>query len=217
MLLTPGGPVPATGASASGVASVRVSFPVQNLVGDYSLQAGVAITGILGQPLSQSYTGAFTISLPVISGRVADTNGTGVPGVSLQPDGGLPASLTDANGNYSIGVLPGWSGSVIPAFGGGAIVPNSLAYTNVTANLTNQNYLMVATTVPTLNAGLGGTNLLFGWSGIPGVSYQVQWSTNLVDWQPLGSPLAGTNGPMQITLPVDGSQALEFFRLQAIY
>jgi hypothetical protein len=38
-----------------------------------------------------------------------------------------------------------------------------------------------------------------------------------VDWQPLGSPLAGTNGPMQITLPVDGSQALEFFRLQAIY
>jgi hypothetical protein len=218
-LLTPAGPQPVASLSANltGANSVLVGFPVQNLAGNYSLVAGTSVANIFGQPLSQAYTGAFTIVLPIISGSVTDTNGAGVPGVSLQADGGLPATLTDTNGNYSIGVPPGWSGNLVPSFGSGMFVPALLAYTNVTANFTNQNFLLVATTVPTLNPGLSGTNLLLNWSGIPGIAYQVVWSTDLVNWQPLGSPVNGTNGPMQIALPVDNTQTNAFFRLQAIY
>jgi len=46
------------------------------------------------------------------------------------------------------------------------------------------------------------------------VTYQLLWSTNLVDWQPLGSPLRGTNGPMQLVVPI-GSNPAGFFRLTA--
>jgi len=35
-----------------------------------------------------------------------------------------------------------------------------------------------------------------------------------MDWSPLGSALAGTNGPMQVLLPL-GSDPADFFRLGA--
>ena len=109
---------------------------------------------------------------------------------------------------------PGWNGSVTPALGNFMFVPAALAYTNVTGSLTNQNYLMVPTIAPNLASGLSGTNLSVSWAGIPGVTYQLLWSTNLVDWQPLGGTLAGTNGPMQIVLPL-GSDPAAFFRVSA--
>ncbi len=200
--------------AVTGPATVRVSFPAQNLLGDYSIQAATALTNIFGLPLAQAYAGAFTISLPAISGTVTDTNGAPVAGVLLQPDGGLIGATTDTNGNYSLGVPPGWNGSVTPALGSFMFVPGALAYTNVTASLTNQNYLMVPTVAPSLASSLSGTNFSLNWAGISGVTYQLLWSTNLVDWQTLGGALAGTNGPMQIVLPL-GSDPAAFFRVSA--
>ena len=93
---------------------------------------------------------------------------------------------------------------------------NDGAYTNVTASLTNQNYLMVPTVAPNLASGLNGINLVVSWAGIPGVTYQLLCSTNLVDWQSVGGALAGTNGPMQIVLPLDTAPAA-FFRVSATH
>jgi len=203
-------------AAVTGPTTVRVNFPVQNLLGNYSIQAAATVTDIFGLPLAQAYIGTFAISLPSISVTLTYTNGAPVAGVLLQPNGGLIGVTTDTNGNYALGVPPGWNGTVTPTLGSFMFVPGSLAYTNVTAPVTNQNYLMVPTVAPSLTTGLSGTNFLVNWSGIPGVTYQLVWSTNLMDWQSLGGTLAGTNGPMQIILPVSSDPA-DFFRLSAAH
>jgi hypothetical protein len=213
-LVSPAGAVSGLAASVSGANSVHLTFPVQNLPGNYTLQAATALTDILGVPLSQGYSGGFTISLPTISGTVSDTNGAPVSGVTVQPNGGLPATTTDINGNYSIGVPPGWNGSIIPAFGTFTFVPGTINYTSITGSLTNQNYLMVTTISPAIAASLTGTNLSLAWPGISGVTYQAWSSTNLVDWLPYGNAILGTNGAMQINLLQDGSPQV-FFKLGA--
>jgi len=215
-LVTPVGIMPGASLNATviGAATVRVGFPAQNVPGDYSLQVATTLTNILGQPLAQSFTGNFTIALPTISGTVADTNGAPVAGVLVQPDGGLTGAATDTNGFYSIGVPPGWNGTVTPSFNNLMFVPGSLAYTNVTDALTNQNFVIVPTIAPNLSSSLSGTNLSLGWSGLAGVTYQAWWSTNLVDWLPCGDAIPGTNGPQQIVLPVDASPSM-FYRVGA--
>ena len=55
---------------------------------------------------------------------------------------------------------------------------------------------------------------MFGWSGISNVTYQVYSSTNLTDWQPFDVPIIGTNGPVQLMIPV-GDEPQRFFRLNA--
>ena len=215
-LVTPAGVLAASNltAAATGPATVRVSFPAQNLLGNYTIQAATAITNIFGLPLASAYAGTFTVSLPAISGAVTDTNGAPVAGVLLQPSGGLTGVTTGANGQYALGVPPGWSGTVTPGLGNFMFVPGSIACTNVTAPLTNQNYLMVTTIAPGLVPGVSGTDFRVNWAGLPGVTYQLLWSTNLVNWQPLGSPLPGTNGPMQFVVPI-GSDPADFFRVSA--
>ena len=212
-LVMPGGGLALiSSAAVSSPSTVRVSFFPYNLQGDYSIQAGTAITNIFGLPLAQAYAGSFSISLPTISGTVTDTNGTPVAGVVLQPDGVLIGVVTDTNGDYALGVPPGWSGSVMPWAYNSIFVPALLTYSNVTSSLTNQNYLMVPIVAPNLTPSPNGTNLMMSWVGMSGITYQIWSSTNLVDWQPLGDPLAGTNGPMQILVPL-GTDPATFFSL----
>ncbi len=217
-LLTPDGPLAATNLSVTvtGPGSAQVSFPAQNLLGTYTIEAATNLTDMFGTPLTQPYSGTFSVSLPAISGTVTATNGAGVAGVLLQPDGGLAGVTTDTNGNYTLGVPPGWNGTVTPALGANLFVPASLTYTNVTAPLTNQNYVTAQTVAPNLTANVSAGNFSMTWTGIPGVTYQLFWSTNLVTWQPLGSPVAGTNGPMQLQLPF-GSNTAAYFQVNASY
>ncbi len=217
-LVTPSGTLAASNLSVTvtGPSSVQVIFPTQNLLGNYTIEASTAIASMFGQPLAQPYSGTFSIFLPAISGTVTDTNGTPVSGVLLQPNGGLTGITTDINGNYSLGVPTGWSGTVTPSLGTSMFVPDSMSDTNISGSLTNQNYLMVPTVAPSISTGTSGNNITFNWAGIPGVTYQLLWSTNLVTWQPLGGPLSGTNGPMQIVLP-DSSNSAAFFRINASY
>ena len=216
-LTTPAGALPAASltATATGANTVRVSFPLQNLIGNYSLLAPINLASIFGQPL-QSYTGNFAIALPTISGIVSDTNGAPVAGVTVQPDGGLTGTTTDASGNYAIGVPPGWNGSLTPSFGTAMFVPGSLAFNNVTNSLTNQNFLMVPTIAPMLATSLSGTNLLLTWAEITGVTYQPWYSTNLMDWLPFGNAILGTNGPQQLILPIDNAPEM-FFQIGATH
>jgi hypothetical protein len=215
-LTTPNGPLSAGAFTVSMLSSssYSVSFPLQTAVGNYTFTVGTNINDLYGQPMSQVYTGAFTISLPVIQGAITGTNGQPVPGVLIQPDGGLSATTTDTNGNYALGILPGWSGTVVPSGGGFVFAPGSRVYTNVTTSISNQNYVAVITIAPAVSAGLQTTNLMMNWFGISGVTYQLYSSTNLVDWLPYGTAFPGTNGPVVLLVPTNGDPA-RFFRVQA--
>jgi hypothetical protein len=156
----------------------------------------------------------FNATNPVIQGTVTSTNGQPVSGILIQPDGGLFATTTDTNGNYALGILPGWSGTVVPSGGGFVFAPGSRAYTNTTTSISNQNYVAVITIAPAVSAGLQATNLMMNWFGISGVTYQLYSSTNLVDWLPYGDAFPGTNGPVVLPVPINGDP-MRFFRVQA--
>jgi hypothetical protein len=197
-LSTPDGPLPSSAFSISMLssASYLVTFPLQTAVGQYVLTVGPGINDLYGHPMSQAFTGTFTVSLPVIQGSVTDTNGQPVPGVLLQATG-LSSTTTDTNGNYALGFTPGASFTVTPSLGSLVILPGSMSYTNVTSSVSNQNYVAVATAAASLTGGVSTTNIVLNWLGLPGVSYQVYTSPDLVNWTPIGAALAGSNAPAQ--------------------
>jgi hypothetical protein len=217
-LTTPNGPLSSNSfsISMSSSATYVVSFPLQTAVGNYTLTVGPNINDLYGRAMSQAYVGMFAISLPVIQGTITDTNNQPVAGVLLQPTTGS-STTTDTNGNYALGFVAGSSLTVTPSLGTLAFVPSSMSYTDLTASISNQNYLAVPTAAPTLGAGGNATNVVFNWQGLPGVSYQVYYSTNLMNWLPYGAAITGSNGPVQIIIvPTNGGPA-EFFSVQASY
>jgi hypothetical protein len=215
-LTTPNGPL-SSGSfsiSMSSSASYVVSFPLETAVGNYVLTVGPNINDLYGQPMSQVYTGAFTISLPVIQGVITDTNSQPVAGILLQPSAGLSSTTTDTNGNYALGFVPGSSFTVTPSLGALVFVPGAMSYTNISASVSNQNYLAVSTIAANLTAGGNATNFALGWQAISGVNYQVYSSTDLINWLPYGAAFTGSNGPVQILVPIGGSP-MQFFSVQS--
>jgi hypothetical protein len=202
---------------ASSVNTIRVSFPVQNTLGYYEIQAGPLISDIYGQSMAAPYLGTFAIVPPLISGRVVDTNGLGVPFLTIQVSGDAFPTLTDSNGFYSLEVFPNWAGTITPERGGRIFIPPSRNYTNVSNDLTNQNFVMATASTLALNTSQQGTNLNLSWYGINGVSYQILYSSNLVNWVPYGLPVKGTNGPAGVLIPIDLASPADFFRFSAGY
>jgi len=217
-LTTPNGPLPSSSFSItmSSSTSYLVSFPLETAVGNYVLTVGPNINDLYGQPMSQVYTGAFTISLPVIQGVITDTNSQPVAGVLLQPSAGSSAT-TDTNGNYALGFVPGSSFTVMPSLGTLVFLPGSMSYTNVSTSISNQNYLAVSTLAAFLTAGGNATNFVLSWQGFSGVSYQVYFSTNLPNWLPYGAAITGSNGPVQIIIVPTGGPPAQFFYVQSSY
>jgi hypothetical protein len=216
-LYTPAGPLPGSSMilSVPAPSTLRFQFPAQNLVGDYQLVLRSGVTSLLGQALPQVYTGSFSVTLPVVSGTVTDTNGQPVAGVLMQsftwPAG---AVVTDSNGTYSVGVPRGWYGRVTPAFANSMFIPSQRTYLDLTLSATNQNYVMVGTIAPQLTATVTTNNFSITWQGLAGVSYRVWWSTNLTYWQPYGAVIYGSNNIIELPMPSSG-QSFGFVRVQA--
>jgi hypothetical protein len=153
--------------------------------------------------------------LQIISGAVLDVTGLPVANVSLQPSGGLPATMTDSNGNYSMPISVGWSGTVTPLYPGGVFVPGSLSYSQMNLPLAPQNYLFVpATSLNVTSAPQStGMGLTLTWFGASGVPYQVMCSTNLLDWTSYAT-VTGTGSPIQFQIPYSAPQM--FFRIGVV-
>src|SRR5207253_3023844 len=128
--------------------TVRISFPAQNTVGYYEVDTGPDIEDIYGLSMADTYAGSFVITSPIISGRVLSTNGTPVSFVTLRAGSGLLPAVTDASGQYSLEVPPGWSGTITPSKGIAVFIPTSRSYANLSADATNQNY--ISTTLASL-------------------------------------------------------------------
>ncbi len=217
-LTTPNGALSSSSFSISMSSSTIyvVTFPLQTAVGNYVLAVGPNINDLYGQPMSQVYTNGFTISLPVVQGVITDTNSQPVAGVLLQPSTGS-FTTTDTNGNYALGFVPGSSFTVTPSLGALVFLPGSMSYTSISTSISNQNYLAVSTVAPVLTAGGNATNIVLNWQGLPGVSYQIYSSSNLVNWLPFGAAVAGSNGPVQIIIVPTGGGPMQFFSVQSSY
>ena len=102
---------------------------------------------------------------------------TGVGGATLIYGYGL-FTIADNNGNYSINVSPGWSGTIVPSKQGYSFDPIKSEYTNLQNDQTNQSYIATANTYVypgnpgdtwriSIPNGGGEAN---GWSDSPSIS-----------------------------------------------
>jgi hypothetical protein len=216
---TPNGTLPpgSLAVAPSDLSTVRISFPTQSTLGYYQIEAGPQVADIYGQNMAAAYLGIFAITPPTISGRVVDTNGLGVPYLTIQVSGDAFPVLTDANGDYSLEVFPSWAGTITPERGGRIFIPPSRTYTNVSNDLTNQNFVMATSAVLALTSQRQGTNLNLSWYGLNGVSYQVLCSTNMVNWVPYSLVITGANAPLSLAVPIDVNSLPDFFRFSAGY
>jgi sugar lactone lactonase YvrE len=95
-----------------------------------------------------------------------------------------------------------------------AIVTNNYgSVTSSTASLT----VTLPPIVPAFTQTNGSSDFGFTWSAIPGVTYQVQYKTNLAqaDWINLGDPITTTN-PAASILDSFGTDPERFYRVQLV-
>lgn len=72
-----------------------------------------------------------------ISGYVRTSQGVGISGVLMSGDS---CSSTNGSGYYNCTVSNGWSGTIRPSKSGYTFYPSSRSYSNVTYNMSNENY-----------------------------------------------------------------------------
>ncbi|MCK5602118.1 hypothetical protein KAR91_09620, partial [Candidatus Pacearchaeota archaeon] len=75
-----------------------------------------------------------------ISGFVLTGSGSGIEGINVAGNNGATSTLTGADGSYSITVSNHWDGTVTVSKTGWLITPASKTYTNVSADIPNENY-----------------------------------------------------------------------------
>jgi hypothetical protein len=75
-----------------------------------------------------------------ISGHVRNSIGIGMNGVTLSFSNNAGSTITDSSGYYIRGIPNSWSGTVTPTKDGYGFDPKSRSYSNVTSNLSNQDY-----------------------------------------------------------------------------
>jgi RHS repeat-associated protein len=93
-------------------------------------------TNVTASQTAQNYTAVLN---PKISGTVT-LFGAPLSGVSFAGTNGAVCSASNAAGQYSCDVPPGWSGEITPSVSGYSFTPASRPYTNVTADQAAQDY-----------------------------------------------------------------------------
>ncbi len=82
-----------------------------------------------------------TVPMPaIISGTILDPGAAPVAGVSVDANNSGGSDVTDPNGEYSITVDYGWSGTVTPTKTDYTFAPTERVYGNVTSNQSAQDY-----------------------------------------------------------------------------
>ena len=210
---TPGGVISSGELSLPqiGGTSYRIFCPLQWEMGAYSLRIGPQVTGIIGQSMTGAFTGSFTIDWPSIAGTVHTPQGWGVGGVTILTNG-IAASISGTNGVFALVLPPDWSGDVSAQFPGTTITPAGRSYTNLTAQMTGENYTMTAGFIPTVTSQPFAGALRVAWPSLLGLRYQVKCSDDLVTWNDCGPLLPGTGGPIVLNLTTTNAPR-QFFRL----
>ena len=93
-------------------------------------------TNVTANKTDQNYTGF----KPKISGYVKNAAGLGVYWVLVSANNGGGQNMTDENGFYQLTVPYDWSGQVTPSRTGWVFTPANLSFTNVTGDLSAQEF-----------------------------------------------------------------------------
>jgi CSLREA domain-containing protein len=144
---------------SSGNYSLTVSYNwsgsvTPSLVGYVFSPASTSFSNVLADQTGQNFT-------PTTSYTIFGN--AGLPNVTLSYTDGSQKSVTsDGNGNYSFVIPSGWSGSLTPSLAGYAFSPANLNFSNVTADLPDQNFTPSAV-IYTIsgNAGASGVTLSY--------------------------------------------------------
>lgn len=97
--------------------------------------------GLMSDQTNQNYMGYRGTNRVTISGAVKQSNGTGIPGVTLTFTPGQGTATTDDNGDYSKLVPSGWSGTVTPSKTDYTFSPTSRTYSDIRTDQPNQDYI----------------------------------------------------------------------------
>ena len=99
----------------------------------------------------------------IICGYILDPNAAAVDGVLVDANNAGGADTTDLSGYYELLVPFNWSGTVTPTKAGYTFDPNNIAYTNVTEDQIEQDY------IATLNTYTISGTVTVGGSDLAGV------------------------------------------------
>jgi RHS repeat-associated protein len=108
----------------------------------------VSKPGNLFTPVSRSYTNVTnhifsqnfaTVPAHAITGTITK-DGVGLSGAAIAGTNGALCTSTNASGQYTCTVAPGWSGTVTPSFANTVFTPASRSYTSVSAAQSAQDY-----------------------------------------------------------------------------
>ena len=195
-----------------------------------SVSIGTLNLSFLNLPSTDWYYGVVSIpggqalriqyGVPVVLPSTVSIHGTvrhgGLPavGVLVSAGAGLSA-ITDANGQYTLTVPLNSSGTLTPSASGFLFDPQVRTFTNLSTDLTTQDFLMSPLVAPSLVITKEGTLRRVTWTAILGVTYQPQTSTNLMGWNDLGPPIPGTNAPVSFTFQTTADPK-RFFRVRAV-
>jgi hypothetical protein len=146
-----------------------------------------------GAPFSTNYTAfipALNVSFPTVPG---DVGGAAVDGTA--PANQVSLSVTNqliANWTPGAALWLVWE-MADPAGKSQGLGIDNLAF--------SATVWPAGMTLPPLSVQAAGTNLVFSWPTYPGLTYQLQFKTNLnsTSWTPIGSPLPGTGLPLTFT------------------
>ncbi|MCP4219014.1 MAG: BACON domain-containing protein [bacterium] len=161
----PGNPTTDSSGYYSGTVSSGWSGTVTPALAGYSFTpVATTYSSVTANQVNQDY--AAVGNSPVISGTILDGSSNPVAGVSLAVSTG-GSTVTDSGGAYFITVATGWSGTVTPALTAWTFQPAQTAYTNVTNDQTNQDYLGISSAV---QYTISGTILDDGGTPVSGVA-----------------------------------------------
>lgn len=138
----------------------------------------------------------------LVSGALSNGGGMSLTNVALRTESGLVA-LSDGQGRYQFRVPSGWSGTVTVEQAGWAFTPASRSYTNLTGEVSGQDFTGTPDR-PALGVSLSNGVPWLSWMAQTGQTYRVEVSRDLQRWDVLGEPMRVATNPAMRAVELEG-------------
>jgi VCBS repeat-containing protein len=172
---------------------------------------------ISGLTLSGTAATNYTLTQPTALADIIATPAIVTLHRSVQLYDGSPKSVTATTLPLGLAVNLTYNGSSTPPAAISAYtVIGTVANPNFSGSATN--YLYIAPAPQFTNVGTNGSNIVFSWTALPQVNYQVVYTPSLlpVSWSNLNGPVNATNTLMTTLDGIDTSLTARFYRVKII-